>query len=303
MDLRTSRDGSVHEPRRARRRPVVVLVVLFGGVLAAYLATCLLVLRDDPLREATFHAGSAGGEAAVQIYAEVMAVDPVRSAVELRVDFGVGGGRTGLRFPAAPARDMTVEVADGESEQDIALRAGQSTPTETLFVGIGAGRLQAYPFDQYEGQIALNVHDGVRGDGPTLPFRMLIADSLAAWDIHTRALASPGEQPGIALRFDVRRPLLQRLLAVTLYAAIALMALIAATVATLVVLGVRRVDTTFAATLAAMVFTLPGIRNIMPGAPPFGVSADMLVFLWAEILVILSLGLLVLTWARQGDGR
>ncbi|MBN8897630.1 MAG: hypothetical protein J0H35_05510, partial [Rhodospirillales bacterium] len=69
MDLRTSREDSVHEPRRARRRPVVVLVVLFGGVLAAYLATCLLVLRDDPLREATFHAGSAGGEAAVQIYA------------------------------------------------------------------------------------------------------------------------------------------------------------------------------------------------------------------------------------------
>ncbi|MBN8929322.1 MAG: hypothetical protein BGO51_20400 [Rhodospirillales bacterium 69-11] len=303
MDLRNARGRGARRLPRPRPRPWVLLMALFGGVLAAYAATCLLVLREDPVQEATYKAGPTAVQPAVFVYAEVMAVDPVRSAIELRVDFGAGGGRTGLHFPVAPARDMMVEIVDGESEQDIALRAGQPNPTETLFLGLGAGRLQAYPFDRYEGEIALNVHDGLRPDGPVLPFRVLVADSLAAWEVHTREVPVADGEPGIALRFEVRRPPLQRLLAVTLYAAIGVMALIAAAVSTLLTLGVRRADTTFASVLAAMVFTIPAIRNTMPGAPPFGVAADMLVFLWAEILVVLSLGLVVLTWARRGDGK
>jgi hypothetical protein len=49
-----------------------------------------------------------------------------------------------------------------------------------------------------------------------------------------------------------------------------------------------------------MVFSLPALRNVMPGGPPLGVRADSLVFLWSELAVVTGLALVVATWARRG---
>jgi hypothetical protein len=49
-----------------------------------------------------------------------------------------------------------------------------------------------------------------------------------------------------------------------------------------------------------MIFALPSMRNIMPGAPPLGVHADSIVFLWAEVAVVIGLVLVISAWAR-GD--
>ncbi len=52
--------------------------------------------------------------------------------------------------------------------------------------------------------------------------------------------------------------------------------------------------------MAAIAFALPVLRNAMPGSPPLGVSADMWVFLWTELAVVLALVLIVFKWARSG---
>ena len=56
-----------------------------------------------------------------------------------------------------------------------------------------------------------------------------------------------------------------------------------------------------AAVLSAMTFSLPALRNVLPGAPPLGIRADSLVFLWAEVAVVVGLTLVVITWARHGE--
>jgi Domain of unknown function (DUF4436) len=43
-------------------------------------------------------------------------------------------------------------------------------------------------------------------------------------------------------------------------------------------------------------------RNVMPSALPLGVSADMWVFLWTELAVVLALVLTVFKWAKSGSG-
>ena len=48
--------------------------------------------------------------------------------------------------------------------------------------------------------------------------------------------------------------------------------------------------------LAAMVFSIPALRGIMPGAPPLGVDADILVLVWVQLAVVLGLTLFVVTW-------
>jgi len=64
--------------------------------------------------------------------------------------------------------------------------------------------------------------------------------------------------------------------------------------------GVRPAETGLMGSLAALAFALPALRDALPGSPPLGVDADMWVFLWAELAVVLSLGLVVFKWARAG---
>ena len=80
-----------------------------------------------------------------------------------------------------------------------------------------------------------------------------------------------------------------------------LMGCIGALVGSLLFLEVRSLDLTLAAVLSAMIFSLPALRNLMPGSPPLGVHADSLIFLWAELAVVIGLVLVVITWARRGQ--
>ena len=48
--------------------------------------------------------------------------------------------------------------------------------------------------------------------------------------------------------------------------------------------------------VSGMVFALPILRNAMPGAPPLGVRADVLVFFWSELTTAAALALIVLAW-------
>jgi hypothetical protein len=49
-----------------------------------------------------------------------------------------------------------------------------------------------------------------------------------------------------------------------------------------------------------MVFSVPALRAVLPGAPPLGVRADAFVFLWVQMAVILGLSLFVAAWVRRG---
>jgi hypothetical protein len=66
----------------------------------------------------------------------------------------------------------------------------------------------------------------------------------------------------------------------------------------LVFFGAKRAEATLIGALGAIVFTLPALRNILPGAPPLGVRADLLVFLWTELAAAIALALLVVSWSR-----
>jgi Domain of unknown function (DUF4436) len=48
-----------------------------------------------------------------------------------------------------------------------------------------------------------------------------------------------------------------------------------------------------------MIFSIPALRGLMPGAPPLGVHADLLVLVWVQLAVILGLSLFVITWVSR----
>ena len=90
------------------------------------------------------------------------------------------------------------------------------------------------------------------------------------------------------------------LFALCAYGAMVVLGLSALAIGILVFAEVRQVDATLIGALAAVAFALPALRSALPGSPPLGVQADVWVFLWAELAVVLALGLVVFQWARAG---
>ena len=79
---------------------------------------------------------------------------------------------------------------------------------------------------------------------------------------------------GVDLNIPVKRPTSFIVMAFAFYAAMALIGLSGLTIGALVFLGVRPLQPPMTGALAAMIFSIPALRGIMPGAPPLGVDAD-----------------------------
>jgi Domain of unknown function (DUF4436) len=274
------------------------------ALLSAYFAIGLLVIHREEGPAELSLAPQQGTGAPLLIYIEILNIDPVRDALEVRLDFARQHARFGAQFAAAADRDTVLEVGDDDSEQRIAWRAGQSMASLPLTASIQTGDIQNFPFDRYTAALRLAAFEGTDvASGAPVPVRIKLWKRLITWNIKTTVVASETDPATVTLAFEVARSELQVIFAVTIYCAMALMALVSLTSSSLLFLGIRPMDTTLAAVLAAMVFTLPGLRSLMPGNPPLGVHGDHLVFFWSEISVVIGLALIVGTWAIGANDK
>lgn len=286
--------------RIRRRRPLAFLLAL-SALIASYAILFTDFYRQSAAIENVFEAPAIGVKPPLNIYLEVLGVDPVKQSVQIRLDFAAKSEPGGLRHPGAPATDMLVEISDGSDVQDVELQAGQAGSSKTLQL-YTRGALENYPVDRYNGSLRIRAVEGKQpGGGPAVPVRLTTWEEIAGWEVTTaRSDAAGPENGGLSLTVRAQRPAAQVFFAFVLFAAMILLAVSALIISALVFLGVRRVEATLISALGAMVFAVPALRNVLPGAPPLGVRADAFVFLWVQLAVILGLTLFVATWARTG---
>jgi len=264
----------------------------------AYAVLYVLLGRSAGPTDADFE--SAGLGRPLFVYVDLAAVNPVRQEAQLQLYFADDNGPHGKHFSGSPARDVLITVSDGDSEKDIQLRAHEPIPTVEFLIGL-TGSVNAYPFDRYAANFSVKAYEGTRPDAVrAVPVTFTLWASLYDWAI-TPALANQAGD-GIRLDLNVRRAKPIVFFAFMTYAAMALIGACAITIGGLVFLGVRTLEATLTGALGAMVFALPVLHSALPGAPPLGVGADILIFLWAEIAATTGLALLVYTWARGTGG-
>jgi hypothetical protein len=87
---------------------------------------------------------------------------------------------------------------------------------------------------------------------------------------------------------------------IAVYVAMAAIAICGLLIGGLVFAGVRRVEVTFAGALGAIIFAVPALRAALPGTPPLGIRADVLIFFCAEFGATIALCLFVAAWIRSG---
>jgi hypothetical protein len=234
----------------------------------------------------------------LHIYAELVEVQPVRQAARLRLVFTPDPALRGIRVASA-GRDLTVLVDDGDSLQELAFRANEAMQPVEMNADFVEGSVFTYPFDTYWLRLRLQAFAGAPpASGEALPLALTVWSDAGGFAARTTEMADGGN--AIRLQLRVRRRLVLAWYAVLAYAAMTALAVSALTLGTLAYLGRREAESTLVAATAGITFTLLALRNALPGAPPFGVLPDLLVFMWVEVAAVIGLSLAVVAWVREG---
>jgi Domain of unknown function (DUF4436) len=292
---------SGRDSTRFRAWALFVLTALAAGTYLAILHT--FDLSESP-SERTFGQGAETAQR-IKIYLEPLSVDPVSDAMQFRVDVAPDRELIG-KHPNAPIHDLTLILTTDDSIEERVIRANEPIAPETIRVSLAEGSIVAYPFDRYRFAVRVQAFGG---GGTASETAAPIAEEVTVWEgvlgYRLRALQSPESTLGdIRLRFELRRATAHVFFALAAYGAMVVLACSALTISFLIFVGYRRPEATFIGALAALVFALPALRNAIPGAPPLGVRADLMVFLWVELAAVLSIALTVLSWARkEGEPR
>ncbi|MFO1204856.1 MAG: DUF4436 family protein [Burkholderiales bacterium] len=160
--------------------------------------------------------------------------------------------------------------------------------------------MRDYPLDRYVSVMTFSASERAPdGTETALPIRVTAWEGLLGFDVEGQAV--PTERPDeLQIRFAIRRTGAVSFFGLAIYGAMIVMAICALTIGGLVFAGVRRIEVSLVGVLGAMIFALPALRNALPGAPPFGVRGDLLIFFWAELAAIIALCLIVWAWAHRG---
>jgi len=278
-------------------RKLAKLGALLLGCAAIYgLVLSQFELANRP-REVEF--GAASTDAQVRLYLQPMQIDPVNASLQIRISV--------IPDPSDPEaadtiadRDFTLKIRRGKQIEHVPVRTNKPMPEVTFEFDLDDGDIRDYPLDRYTSDLTLSA-DEVAPDGTERPLliRATIWEALIGFNVKALQVkeAPAGE---INLTFELHRTGAASFFGLALYSAMIVMAICALTIGSLVYVGVRKIEVSLAGALGAIIFALPALRNALPGTPPLGVRADVLVFFWAELAGIVALCLVVTAWVLRG---
>jgi hypothetical protein len=240
--------------------------------------------------------GASAAQARVNLYLQPIQIDAVNASMQLKISV----------LPLSDAkitiadRDVLLKIQRGQQVELVQIRAGQSLPEVTYDFDLHDGNVRDYPLDRYTSPVTLAANEWAQsGAGRPLPIHVTVWEGVLGFNVKARSVATP--QPDeLPLQFAVSRTGAVSFFGVAIYGAMFVMMFCSLTIASLVFVGVRRIEVTVIGALGAMIFALPALRNALPGAPPLGVRADVLIFFWAELGAVIALCLFIAAWAREG---
>ncbi len=292
------------QPRPARRWPLSVrtwrVLVIAVLVLASAIGYGLVLARFDVTAEPEEQQfGAPASEARFRLYLQPVAIDAVNETMQVRIS--VLPPHSGSNAPASVAdRDLTLVIYRGSGAEQVSVRSNQSFPEVSLSFDLEGGTIRNYPVDEYTSIVHLAcMEPGQDRASAAVPTEITAWEGILGYTVQGKETA-PDRAGEVVLRFTVRRTGAVAFFGLAVYIAMVVLALCGITLGTLVFVGYRKVEVTLVGALGAIVFALPALRNALPGAPPLGIRADVMVFFWAELGAVLALFLFVTAWVRSG---
>ena len=283
--------------RRSRRRITRFLAVGIAVLVltAAYLLALSRFHVSEVPSERNFPAADAA-EPAGEIYLEPLSIDALNDAMLMRAYLMPVSSASKDTY-TAPGRDLTAFIAHDKTVEEVKLMAAGHIATSTFEVDLNNGSVSHYPLDSYAAELSVDLMDA--NSLQKVPVQVTVWEGVLGYRLHTTAAAAAGPHAA-RITIAVRRTGAFALFALCAYGAMVVLGFSALAIGILVFAEMRQVDATLIGALAAVAFALPALRGALPGSPPLGVEADVWVFLWAELAVVLALGLVVFQWATAG---
>jgi hypothetical protein len=286
--------GKASVPASRNVRLLALVILLFSLMISYVLMLRHFKVFEQP-SERQFGA-IAPVEPAGEVYLEPISIDAVNDAMQMRAYLSPSISETSNANTGSD-RDLTLLVTHDKTVEELKLAAASHLATSTFEVDLNEGSVTHYPLDAYRARLRVQLLDAK--SSLRLPVRITVWEGVLGYNLHTTS-ASGTNPDDVELTIAVTRASAFVLFALCAYCAMVVLAGCALVVGVLTFIDVRRPDATLIAALAAIIFALPVFRNALPGSPPLGVEADMWVFLWTELVAVLSLALLVYKWAKTG---
>jgi len=228
----------------------------------------------------------------LEINASIVAADPIRGTVKIELVFEpfgdlVAGEKRKL------ARDILLHT-NGIGKADIVLKKGHQVHPVEITLNLLDGDFGLYPIDKYTALLEIEAPEEPKGSAP-LP--LIVNFESHNHQMHADAELDPDSSVNdVILNVKLVRTVTVIGFAWFMNAVMLSMGLAAGLVTYNVAYRGKKFESGLMIWMGALLFVMPGIRNMMPGTPPMGSLTDFLVFFWVEASLALCLCIMVLTW-------
>lgn len=305
-----------------RSRRVIAIIVIIS-----YIASIIFYVRTLPDEvDSTFVEAPSDG---VIVYVIMNEAKFSTDRLTADVQIVLGSDLLDVTGPAPVAgRDVTVTLEPVVGQAEFTIPRGTPIPviaSTTLFM---RGAPYTYPFDTYQTFFVTTAQergeDGTLTELPTVA-QMLVPEGFVGWRIQT-LYPSTAEAINVLLEalyegragpagsqnapstleganvatLELRRAWSTVAISILILFLMVLLTALSLATSRAVQIGKKELNIGMAGWLAALLFAMPALRNLLPGSPPIGSWIDILVFFWVEIAVMISLASFVLYWLRNG---
>lgn len=235
----------------------------------------------------------------LEISASIVAADPIRGIIKVELGFTPFGDLiTGEKRKLT--RDILLHT-NSVGKSDIVLKKGHQVHPVEITLSLLDGDFGLYPIDEYTALLQIEAPVEPAGSAP-LP--LVINFQSHNHQMHADAvLDADSSDNDVMIDLKLVRPATVKGFAWFMNVVILSMGLAAALVTYNVAYRGKKFEASLMIWMGALLFVMPGIRNMMPGTPPMGAFTDFLVFFWVEALLALCLCIMVLTWYSRAPSE
>lgn len=150
------------------------------------------------------------------------------------------------------------------------------------------GDYSSYPMDTYHTWLEFTAFVVQGNTSVPLPAHSASIGALQSFNIFTTSTENAKDLTANTV-VEIERSVTTKVFSIFIMILMWILSLIAFSVSMNIWFHDKRIEAPMVAAVGALLFALPGLRNVMPNAPPVGSTADVASFFWNMVLVSLSL--------------
>ncbi len=303
-------------------RPLLRSILSGAGmvIVLALTAAAILSAQTGDQKEHSAPANGAKEKDQIEVHAWILSIDAIKGDVTARLEFTPHGSYA--KEDGTLAKTIKFDTYSANGKQELTFEKGKRMPPTEVVLSMYEGEVSDYPFDRHKAQLTIwftvkpdkpaekpksteETHDVETKTAPVeeqteveVPLAFDFSPKLAGYTIEA---TKNKDSDGTFADFEMS---IARSGMVKFFSIFVMILMWGVSIAVLglvlsVVVRGRKVEIAMFSFIATLLFAFVAVRNAQPAVPPIGTFSDYTSFLWAEVILALSLLTIVFTWLMR----